>query len=208
MKHSLFLALTVIFACFCVRDIFAKAPKTFLVEFATTVNQGQGTIVINITRSWAPYGVDRFYELLTLNDSTFCYYNQNGFFRVVPGFVVQFGINGNPTISNAWENANIPDDPVILSNIEGTMAYADAGPNTRTTQLFINYADNSFLDSEGFAPFGVIVQGMDVALAINSQYQQEPDQTLIYSEGNSYLQANFPGLDYITTASIMKEFDD
>jgi len=178
-----------------------QAPTRFQVKFTTTV-RGQSTnfILLNITRSNAPIGVDRFYQLLTL--SAGAYYNQNGFFRVVPGFVVQFGISGVPAVAQQWESAYIQDDPVKLSNKKGTIAYADAGPNTRTTQLFINYVDNTFLDPLGFAPIGNVMGGMDVALAINSQYGQEPDQGSIYSQGNAYLKANFPGLDYITTATI------
>jgi cyclophilin family peptidyl-prolyl cis-trans isomerase len=152
------------------------------------------------------------------------YYNENAFFRVVPNFVVQFGINGDPTISQKWENANITDDPVILSNVEGTLAYASAGPNTRTTQLYINTGNNTYLDSEGaptfplfplrgesfirtflslnagFAPVGTVLSGMDVVNAIYSGYGQEPDQDSIYEEGNAYLEQNFPLLDYIVTS--------
>jgi len=128
------------------------------------------------------------------------------FFRVVPGFVVQFGISGDPKVSQEWQNKNIPDDPVILSNIKGTMSYADAGPNTRTTQLFINYADNSFLDSQGFTPFAKIDDAsMLTALSINAQYGENPDQGQIYSKGNDYLKANYPNLDYLTSAEITNE---
>jgi peptidyl-prolyl cis-trans isomerase A (cyclophilin A) len=147
-----------------------------------------------------PLGVDRFYELLTLSGGS--YFEDNGFFRVVPGFVVQFGINGNPTISQQWENANIPDDPVVQSNTEGTIAYASAGPNTRTTQLFINLGDNSNLDSQGFAPFGIVAQGMDVVQGIYAKYQQRPQQPAIYSQGNKYLHKNFPLLSYLLNTTI------
>eukprot|EP01116_Phalansterium_solitarium_P013325 TRINITY_DN3069_c0_g1_i1.p1 TRINITY_DN3069_c0_g1~~TRINITY_DN3069_c0_g1_i1.p1 ORF type:complete len:234 (+),score=18.10 TRINITY_DN3069_c0_g1_i1:87-788(+) len=128
---------------FLVSGVQGAAPESFLLQFNTTVKTGDGSILINITRSNAPLGVDRLFELLTL--PTGSYYDQNGFFRVVPNFVVQFGINGDPAIAQKWENANINDDPVKLSNLKGTVTYATAGPNTRTTQLFINYVDNSFL---------------------------------------------------------------
>ncbi len=117
--------------------------------------QGSGqpaiTVRFNITRAWAPLGVDRFYQLMTLPGGG--YFSQNGFFRVVPGFVVQFGISGNTTLSQQWENANIADDPVVASNVPGTICYATAGPNTRTTQLFVNYGNNSRLDAQGFVFF-------------------------------------------------------
>ncbi len=187
-----------VFCILCVNVQSQQAPSTFLVQFSTTVKNGTGNIVLNITRSWAPNGVDRFWELL---QSPLNYYNENGFFRLVPGFVgmhfrnvnllVQFGINGNPTVSQKWENAYIQDDPVILSNTVGTISYADAGPNTRTTQLFINYADNSFLDSQGFAPFGYVVSGMDVADSIYSGYGEAPEQGDIYAEGNRYYILSF-----------------
>eukprot|EP01127_Copromyxa_protea_P006748 TRINITY_DN16739_c0_g1_i1.p1 TRINITY_DN16739_c0_g1~~TRINITY_DN16739_c0_g1_i1.p1 ORF type:complete len:205 (-),score=52.88 TRINITY_DN16739_c0_g1_i1:103-717(-) len=181
------------------------APDTFDVTFATTVkNQTTGTINLHVERKWSPNGVDRFYTLLKLTPP---YYNQNGFFRVVPGFVVQFGISGDPKVAQKWEQANIVDDPVVLSNLKGTVAYADAGPNTRSTQLFINYADNTFLDSQGFTPFAKVSDdaSMKTALSINSLYGQTPDQNAIYEQGNTYLKAKFPLLDYITTATISNE---
>jgi len=180
------------------------APSQFYVKFETTVTTSNGStaIILQVNREWAPIGVDHFYELMQLTrQQDASYYDSNGFFRVVPGFVVQFGISGTPAISKAW-NTPIKDDPVKQSNVAGTMTYADAGPNTRTTQLFINYIDNSGLDSQGFAPFAKVVQGMDVALAINSQYGQSPSQNQIYSQGNSYLKKHYPDLDYIVTASI------
>jgi len=182
----------------------SQAPAAFDVTFSTSVKNGtSGTIKMHVERQWSPQGVDRFYTLLKLQIP---YYNMNGFFRVVPGFVVQFGISGDPKVSQEWQNKNIPDDPVILSNIKGTMSYADAGPNTRTTQLFINYADNSFLDSQGFTPFAKIDDAsMLTALSINAQYGENPDQGQIYSKGNDYLKANYPNLDYLTSAEITNE---
>lgn len=167
-----------------------------------------GNFTINIQRSWAPYGADRFYSLARCHffDSTLSGPgNDAGFFRVVPDFVVQWGIPGQPPIAAAWENAIIPDDPVVLSNTRGTIAYAAVqDPNTglatnRTTQVYVNYADNSRLDAMGFAPFGVITgSGMTAADAIFAGWGQQPDQDAITAQGDAYLQANFPGLSYVT----------
>jgi len=187
-------------------DPTAPAPAEFDVTFHTTVKGGTtGDIKLHVTRAWSPNGVDRFYELLMLKPQS--YYTENGFFRVMPGFVVQFGIAGDPTVSNAWANKNIPDDPVLKSNIAGTVSYATAGPNTRTTQLFINYADNSFLDSQGFSPFAQLIDAdsMATAKAIFSGYGQSPSQSLIYQSGNSYLQQQFPKLDYLVSTTISNE---
>ncbi len=158
-----------------------------------------------VKREWAPQGVDRFYNLLKyhyFDGSTEGFGNQNGFFRVVPGFVVQFGIAGLPGVSQAWKELNIKDDPVKISNLAGTMAFATAGPNTRTTQLFINLGDNSRLDSMGFAPFANITAGYANVLKINSKYGEQPDQGSIYTQGDAYLRRNFPGLDFITGSTI------
>jgi peptidyl-prolyl cis-trans isomerase A (cyclophilin A) len=173
--------------------VYAIAPANFIATFDTTV----GTFNLNVTRAYAPLGVDRFYELILAN-----YYDGNGLFRVITGFVVQWGINGDPTVTSKWVNATILDDPVLISNVAGTIAFATAGPDTRTTQLFINYVDNSFLDSQGFAPFGT-VSDLTVPNGIYSGYGEQPDQDLITSEGNAYLQANFPSLSYINTVRIM-----
>jgi len=176
-----------------------QAPEFFQVKFVCT----SGNATFNVTRAWAPLGVDRFYELITLKEGS--YYNENGFFRVVEDFVVQFGINGNPSISSKWQNANIKDDPVVKSNLRGYMTYATAGPNTRTTQLFINYDDNSFLDSQGFTPFAVAATSNDMEAIdkVNAQYAQQPNQGSIYSEGNAYLKKNFPNLSYLTKTEII-----
>jgi len=178
------------------------APDSFLLELRTTVTTGGGKILFNITRSYSPHGVDRLYELLTQDGS---YYDNTGFFRVVPGFVAQFGISGDTSVAQKWENAYILDDPVKMSNLKGSLAYASAGPNTRTTQLFINLADNVNLDQEGFSPLGQIIHGWDVALAITAKYQEQPDQGSIYVRGNSYLKHHFPQLDYIISARVLEE---
>lgn len=177
-----------------------KAPPVYWAKFNTT----KGDFVIKVTRSWAPLGADRFYNLVKYD-----FYNNNSFFRVLPGFVVQFGISPNPRLSSIWHNATIQDDPVRHSNVTGTVTFATAGPNTRTTQVFINLADNRSLDAQGFAPFGNVTQGMSVVETLYSGYGEGapmgngPDQQLIQSEGEAYLTKNFPKLDHIKTAVIL-----
>ncbi|MGA9779003.1 MAG: peptidylprolyl isomerase [Limisphaerales bacterium] len=178
----------------------AKAPETFNVQFNTT----KGKFTIEVTRSLAPNGADRFYNLVRSG-----YFTGVTFFRVIPGFMCQFGIHGAPGVSAKWREATIPDDPVKGSNTRGTITFATAGPNTRTTQLFINFADNSRLDSDGFAPFGKVIAGMDVVDIINGEYGEGapsgngPDQGRIQMEGNAYLKKDFPNLDYIKSVTIV-----
>lgn len=174
-------------------DMHAAAPATYQARFETSA----GTFVVAVTRAWAPQGADRFYNLVRHG-----FFDGTRFFRVLPGFVVQFGISGNPTLSARWRDATIPDDPVTQHNRRGTITFATAGPNTRTTQLFINYADNTSLDSQGFAPFGRVVEGMDVVDRIYSGYGEMPNQNLIQARGNAYLASAFPKLDSIAHASI------
>jgi peptidyl-prolyl cis-trans isomerase A (cyclophilin A) len=172
----------------------AKAPATFNVKFDTTA----GIFVVEVHRDWAPNGADRFYNLVKNG-----FYNNTRFFRVVPNFMVQWGINGDPNIQKHWEDANIKDDPVKQSNTRGNITYAQSSaPNSRSTQLFINFKDNSFLDNQRFAPFGKVISGMDVVDKINSTYGERPDQSVIQTQGNAYLNKNFPKLDYIKTATI------
>jgi peptidyl-prolyl cis-trans isomerase A (cyclophilin A) len=172
------------------------APATYRVNFDTTA----GTFVVEVTRAWAPNGADRFYNLVKHG-----YYNGNRFFRIVPNFIVQFGINGDPQIQAPWREANIPDDPVTQSNKRGTLTFATRpGPNNRTTQLFINFRDNSGLDGRGFAPFGQVVSGLEVVDKINAEYGEGPDQGRLQAEGNAYLTKSFPRLDYIKQATIEK----
>ena len=178
----------------------AKAPETFKAQFNTT----KGKFVIEVTRALAPNGADRFYNLVRSG-----YFTDIAFFRVVPGFMCQFGIHGDPAVSAKWREANIPDDPVKGSNTRGTITFATAGPNTRTTQLFINFGDNTRLDGQGFAPFGKVIEGMEVVDRINDEYGdgapygRGPDQGRIQMEGNAYLKKNFPNLDYIKSATIL-----
>jgi peptidyl-prolyl cis-trans isomerase A (cyclophilin A) len=170
-----------------------RAPEQFRARFTTT----KGDIVIEVTRAMAPLGADRFYNLVKYG-----FYNGAGFFRVVPGFVVQFGLSAIPAVNTAWENAKLTDDPVQGSNVRGTICFATSGPNTRTTQMFINFGDNVRLDQMGFAPFGKVVEGMDVADKIYPGYGEQPDQGRITKEGAAYLKANFPQLDLISKATI------
>ena len=176
-----------------------QAPATYNVKFDTSA----GAFTVEVTRAWAPHGADRFYNLVKNG-----YYNGARFFRVIPGFMVQFGINGDPALNSIWQNARIPDDPVKESNGRGYITFATAGPNTRTTQVFINFGNNGSLDSQGFAPFGKVTSGMDVVDKIYSAYGEGapsgkgPAQNLVQSQGNAYLEKNFPKLDYIKTATI------
>lgn len=176
-----------------------EAPPVFRVEFETTVDSYPSSFVVEVTRSWAPLGADRFYELVMDG-----YYDDNGFFRVVPGFVVQFGLAASPQMTRKWR-IPIKDDPVLQSNVLGTVTFATSGPDSRTTQIFINLADNSALDGQGFAPFGRVVdEGMGVVRAINSEYRQLPQQGQISNNGNGYLKVNFPNLDYTTTVALQQ----
>jgi len=178
----------------------AKAPETFDVKFTTT----KGDFVVRVTRAWAPRGAYRFYNLVQHH-----FYDDASFFRVISGFMVQFGISAHPPVARVWNAAPIKDDPVKQSNTRGMVTYAMAGPNTRTTQVFINYQDNSRLDGDGFSPFGKVVEGMKVVDALYSGYGEGapsgrgPGQDKVQSLGKAYLDKNFPKLDSIKTARIV-----
>ena len=178
-----------------------RAPDRFRVRFETT----KGPFVVEVTRAWAPRGADRFYNLVRAG-----YYDDVAFFRVIEGFMVQFGINGDPRVNAAWRVARIPDDPVTESNRRGTVTFATSGPNSRTTQVFINFKDNAGLDGQGFAPFGRVVEGLSVVDSLYSLYGEGaprgmgPDQGRAQSEGNAYLRGSFPSLDFVKTARVVK----
>jgi len=182
-------------------SLHARAPEEFKAQFTTT----KGDFVVDVHRDWAPRGADRFYNLVRAG-----FFNGVAFYRVHPGFMVQFGISPKPAISKAWDKANIPDDPVKQGNTRGMVVFATAGPNTRTTQLFINFKDNKFLDSMGFAAFGEVVEGMDVVDMLYSGYGEippmggrGPDPDKLESEGDAYLVKNFPMIDKIKLAKIL-----
>jgi peptidyl-prolyl cis-trans isomerase A (cyclophilin A) len=176
-----------------------KAPDTYKANFDTS----KGAFVIEVHREWAPNGADRFYNLVKNG-----FYDDIRFFRVLDNFMAQFGINGDPAIQSVWRNAQLKDDPVKQSNKRGFITFATAGPNTRTTQVFINYKDNSSLDSQGFAAFGQVTSGMDVVDKLYKDYGEGaprgrgPEQGRIQQEGNAYLTKDFPKLDYIKAATI------
>jgi peptidyl-prolyl cis-trans isomerase A (cyclophilin A) len=171
------------------------APATYKARFETSA----GVFVVQVTRDWAPIGADRFYNLVKNG-----FYDDVRFFRVLDGFMAQFGMSGNPGIQAAWRTAQLKDDPVKQSNKRGYITFATAGPNTRTTQVFINFEDNAPLDAQGFAPFGQVVEGMDVVDKLYSGYGRNnvPDQARITKEGNAYLTKSYPRLDYVKKATI------
>ena len=177
-----------------------KSPESFKVKFDTT----KGNFTVAVTRSLSPNGADRFYNLARSG-----YFKDVAFFRVIPGFMCQFGIHGDPKVSAAWRKAQIPDDAVKGSNTRGAITFATGGPNTRTTQLFISFGDNSRLDSTGFSPFGKVTEGMDVVDKINGEYGEGapggrgPEQGRIQMEGNAYLKKDFPNLDYIKSTAVV-----
>jgi peptidyl-prolyl cis-trans isomerase A (cyclophilin A) len=172
----------------------AKAPDNYKVQFTTT----KGNVVIEIHRDWAPLGADRFYNLVRAG-----FFTDAAFFRVVPNFIVQFGLSANPAVNKVWQTTNFRDDPVKESNKRATLTFATAGPNTRTTQLFINLKDNAPLDAQGFSPFGTVVEGMDVVDKIYPGYGERPDQGRLTAEGKAYIDKNFPMLDRITAAKVL-----
>lgn len=176
-------------------DDGTSANGSFSVKFETTA----GDFVVLVHRDWAPRGAQRFYELVKSG-----FYDECRFFRVVSGFMVQFGINGNPSTQQRWEQS-LRDDPAKKSNRRGYITFATSGRDSRTTQVFINFVDNAFLDSQGFSPFGEVIEGMDSVDKINAEYGESPDQGQINAAGNVYLNSQFPKLDYIRKATIIEE---
>jgi peptidyl-prolyl cis-trans isomerase A (cyclophilin A) len=174
-------------------------PDVFQVKLDTS----KGPVEIEVRRDWAPRGADHFYSLVKTG-----FYDGNRFFRVVRNFVVQFGISGDPQLNRLWATANLPDDPVTQSNVKGTVTYAQLGPNSRSTQLFINLKDNKALDKQGFAPIGKVISGMETVERLYSSYGemaprgQGPDPSQIEVQGNAYLEDHFARLDFINKATI------
>lgn len=162
------------------------------------VGDKQEEVIIEVHREWAPLGADRFRELV---DDKF--YDKCKFFRVIKNFMAQFGIAANPATNTKYQNKSIMDDPVTQSNSRGFISFATSGPNTRTTQLFINYGNNKFLDAQGFAPFGKVVSGMNYLDGLYSKYGESPNQGSINREGNAYLDKSFPELSYIYSLNVM-----
>ncbi|MDQ2843472.1 MAG: peptidylprolyl isomerase [Acidobacteriota bacterium] len=178
----------------------AKEAKPAPAEYKVKMQTTKGDVVILVHRDWAPGGADHFYDLVKMG-----FYNNNAFFRTVPGFIVQLGMNGDPKVNKDWSEITIKDDPPKVSNKIGTVVFAQTSePNSRTTQLFINLGDNSkSLDPQNFTPFGEVVQGMDNVMNINMEYREQPDQGAIGENGNSYLEEHFPRLDYVKKAIIV-----
>lgn len=177
-----------------------SVPEKFLVKLETS----KGDVLIEVTREWSPNGAARFYDAVKAG-----FYDECRFFRVVPGFMVQWGINGNPKVQSKWRDAEIKDDVVPAkqraSNTRGYITFAKSGkPHSRTTQLFINYGDNARLDADGFTPFGKVVEGMEIVDKIQSKYRERPNQGAIQQEGNAYLKDEFPDLDFIKKATIVE----
>jgi peptidyl-prolyl cis-trans isomerase A (cyclophilin A) len=180
----------------------ATPPDTFVVRFETSA----GEFLVQVNRAWAPLGAYRFYNLVRNG-----YYDGVRFFRVIPGFMAQFGVHGVPAVDEAWADRQIPDDPVLVPNRRGMVTYAKAGPDTRTTQLFINYGDNSALDADGFAPFGRVIEGMEVVDRLYGEYGETapggngPDYACLMTGGNAYLARRFERMDTIGRATIVRE---
>jgi peptidyl-prolyl cis-trans isomerase A (cyclophilin A) len=174
----------------------AKAPAVFRVRFTTT----KGPFVVTVHRNWAPRGADRFYNLVHAG-----FYNGQRLFRVIPGFVVQWGISGTPKIAHVWQTATIKDDPVKQKNTRGTIDFADGGPNTRTTQVFVNLGSNTSLDRDGFAPFGTVTSGFATLKRLYHGYGENPSnaQAQITQQGEAFLRNHFPKLDRILKTRLL-----
>ncbi len=187
-------------------DVLAEqAPDSFLVEFDTS----KGAFTAKVHRSWSPLAADRFYHLVNVN-----FFDEVSIFRVVPGFVAQFGIHNEKAVNDAWKELGIADEPTRHSNRRGTISFARAGPESRITQIFINLKDNAALDQmpvrgvNGYPPFAEVVAGMEVIDAFNGEYANEPSmrQDMIHAQGRAYLDEAFPGLDYIKTVRIVEAY--
>jgi peptidyl-prolyl cis-trans isomerase A (cyclophilin A) len=188
------------FSAACSHQEAAKEAKPAPPEYKVRMQTTKGDVVILVHRDWAPIGADHFYELVKMG-----FYDNNGFFRTVPDFIVQWGMNGDPKVNRDWSEITVKDDPPKVSNKIGTVVFAQTSdPNSRTTQLFINLGDNSkSLDAQNFTPFGEVIQGMDNVMRITMQYREEPSQTAIGETGNAYLEEHFPHLDYTKKLTIV-----
>jgi len=212
MIRRLILPLCLLFALSCkARDATPRttqpatvAPPAVPDSFVVALTTSRGPVTLVVHRDWAPLGAERFYRLVQES-----FFDGARFFRVVKGFVVQFGLPADPRVGRAWVSRAIADDPVRHSNRRGTLVFASAGPNSRTTQLFINLADNPRLDTfgrVGFPPIGVVTDGMAAVDALNGEYGETPSQDAIQLYGNAYLERNYPRLDYIQTARVAREW--
>jgi len=212
MIRRLMLPLGMLFALGCkARDATPRAPQAATVvpslvpdSFVVALTTSRGPVTVLVHKDWAPLGAERFYRLVQAG-----FFDGARFFRVVKGFVVQFGLPADPKVGRAWITRSMPDDPVRRSNRRGTLVFASAGPNSRTTQLFINLADNPRLDTfghVGFPPIGAVTDGMAAIDALNGQYGEAPSQDAIQLDGNAYLERNYPRLDYIQTARVAQEW--
>ena len=181
------------------KETMAK-PEPAPAEYKARLQTSKGDVVILVHRDWSPLGADHFYELVKMG-----FFNDNAFFRAVPKFIVQWGINGDPKVNKEWSEIPIKDDPPKVSNKVGTVVFAKTSePNTRSTQLFINVGDNgNSLDSQGFTPFGEVIQGMDIVMKLNMEYGEQPSQAAIADIGNPYLEEHFPRLDYVKKTTII-----
>lgn len=195
-----------VFTCSCGGPKKSAQMETAPAEYKVNMQTSKGDVVILAHRDWSPVGADHFYELTKMH-----FYDGNRFFRCLPGFVVQWGINGDPDTNKTWREIAIRDDPPKISNKPGTVVFAMAGPNSRSTQIFVNLGDNSrSLDAQGFTPFGEVVRGMDNIAHVDMEYGDGPpngggpSQDAIADIGNPYLEEHFPRLDYIKTARIIE----
>jgi cyclophilin family peptidyl-prolyl cis-trans isomerase len=177
-----------------VRVVTGPAPDSFRVAFETS----RGNFVVAVNRSWAPNGADRFYQLAASH-----FFDEQRFFRVLSGYIAQFGASGDPKVNELWEGKKIPDDPRREKNVRGTISFASDGPGSRTHQLFVNLKDNLKLDAQDFVPIGRVVEGMTMLDSLNDDYGESPKYHLIATLGNSYLRRMFPRLDYIKTARVV-----
>lgn len=174
-----------------------RGPDRYRIKFETS----KGDFNVEVIRNWSPIGADRFHELIKAG-----FYDGNRFFRIVPGFIVQWGIHGDPSVAGKWENRNIPDDPAGMTNSPATICFATSGPESRTTQVYINLGNNGpKLDSQGFTPFGRVTEGMSVVASLYAGYGESPNQGKMRTEGNAYLQREFPQLDYVKKTSFIQD---